>query len=349
MSQRYAIIDLGTNTFHLLIASKGQSGFLDVQQRQQRPVKLMSNGFTEGQIPQDAYDRGIEAIRAFSRELEAQHAQLIKVLGTSALRSADNALSFLNRAETLLNCPVSLIDGDEEATYIYHGTREAVGLGRAYSLILDIGGGSVEFIIGNKDGLAWKRSLEIGAARLIARFPHDFPMTAEQKQAVRSYLDEQLSPVLPAIQAYQPADLIGASGYFETFVNLEYQEVRSDKIGQMPLRYELTLDRFQPNHSGTLRSSGYGSFPGADDGSFLAVGPLPAGSAAAKHDLLRQLCYERGSPVLLHSPICNRRSALAPALIDHDVDDLARYVDHFLHFLAFYPLLHFRQSHYFRF
>jgi exopolyphosphatase/guanosine-5'-triphosphate,3'-diphosphate pyrophosphatase len=245
MSQRYAIIDLGTNTFHLLIASKGQSGFLDVQQRQQRPVKLMSNGFTEGQIPQDAYDRGIEAIRAFSRELEAQHAQLIKVLGTSALRSADNALSFLNRAETLLNCPVSLIDGDEEATYIYHGTREAVGLGRAYSLILDIGGGSVEFIIGNKDGLAWKRSLEIGAARLIARFPHDFPMTAEQKQAVRSYLDEQLSPVLPAIQAYQPADLIGASGYFETFVNLEYQEVRSDKIGQMPLRYELTLDRFQ--------------------------------------------------------------------------------------------------------
>ena len=245
MSQRYAIIDLGTNTFHLLIASKGQSGFLDVQQRQQRPVKLMSNGFTEGQIPQDAYDRGIGAIRAFSRELEAQHAQLIKVLGTSALRSADNALSFLNRAETLLNCPVSLIDGDEEATYIYHGTREAVGLGRAYSLILDIGGGSVEFIIGNKDGLAWKRSLEIGAARLIARFPHDFPMTAEQKQAVRSYLDEQLSPVLPAIQAYQPADLIGASGYFETFVNLEYQEVRSDKIGQMPLRYELTLDRFQ--------------------------------------------------------------------------------------------------------
>ena len=245
MSQRYAIIDLGTNTFHLLIASKGQSGFLDVQQRQQRPVKLMSNGFTEGQIPQDAYDRGIEAIRAFSRELEAQHAQLIKVLGTSALRSADNALSFLNRAETLLNCPVSLIDGDEEATYIYHGTREAVGLGRAYSLILDIGGGSVEFIIGNNDGLAWKRSLEIGAARLIARFPHDFPLTAEQKQAVRSYLDEQLSPVLPAIQAYQPADLIGASGYFETLVNLEYQEVRSDKIGQMPLRYELTLDRFQ--------------------------------------------------------------------------------------------------------
>ena len=245
MSQRYAIIDLGTNTFHLLIASKGQSGFLDVQQRQQRPVKLMSNGFTEGQIPQDAYDRGIEAIRAFSRELEAQHAQLIKVLGTSALRSADNAFSFLNRAETLLNCLVSLIDGDEEATYIYHGTREAVGLGRAYSLILDIGGGSVEFIIGNKDGLAWKRSLEIGAARLIARFPHDFPMTAEQKQAVRSYLDEQLSPVLPAIQAYQPADLIGASGYFETLVNLEYQEVRSDKIGQMPLRYELTLDRFQ--------------------------------------------------------------------------------------------------------
>ena len=245
MSQRYAIIDLGTNTFHLLIASKGQSGFLDVQQRQQRPVKLMSNGFTEGQIPQDAYDRGIEAIRAFSRELEAQHAQLIKVLGTSALRSADNAFSFLNRAETLLNCPVSLIDGDEEATYIYHGTREAVGLGRAYSLILDIGGGSVEFIIGNNDGLAWKRSLEIGAARLIARFPHDFPMTAEQKQAVRSYLDEQLSPFLPAIQAYQPADLIGASGYFETLVNLEYQEVRSDKIGQMPLRYELTLDRFQ--------------------------------------------------------------------------------------------------------
>lgn len=246
MTNRYAIIDLGTNTFHLLIGEKGDSTSLIIKQRKQVPVKLMAEGFRNGDLQPEAYNRGIQAIEDFGEELKANKAGLVKILGTSALRNANNAPAFLNQIENILDCPVSIIDGDQEATYIYKGVREAVNFSKDPSLILDIGGGSVEFIVGSFQNLLWKQSLEIGAARLISLFPHDFPMTEEQQSRIQQYLDEQISPVLPTLHEYNPPLLIGASGFFETFVNLDLKEVRSLNAEAMPLHYELSLERF--NH-----------------------------------------------------------------------------------------------------
>lgn len=255
MNQRMAIIDLGTNTFHLLIAERGDSRTLALQHRQQVPVKLMDEGFQQGQIGPEAYERGLQAIRDFKQQVDLYQAQVVRILGTSALRSADNAPAFLQQVESVLDCPVSLIDGNQEAGYIYEGVKEAVGLGDEQALILDIGGGSVEFIIANQHALTWKTSLEIGAARLIGQFPHDYPMTEAQKGAIRTYLAEQLAYVLPIMQAYQPVSLVGASGFFETFVNLDRGMVPASGSDGMPLQYELSPDRFQELEEKVLASS----------------------------------------------------------------------------------------------
>lgn len=244
MEPPLAIIDLGTNTFHLLIAQESEQQTLSILHREQVPVKLMADGFEKGAISSAAYDRGMRAIATFKQQLQTYNAHLVKILGTSALRNATNAPKFLDEIKNDLDCPVSLIDGDQEASFIYEGARTAVNIGEQPALILDIGGGSVEFILGNRWECLWKQSLEIGAARLIRQFQHHFPVKETEKQAIQDYLADTLTDVLPVLQQYQPRLLIGASGFFETFVNLDRHQQEPVPSEPFPLSYHLSLSTF---------------------------------------------------------------------------------------------------------
>ena len=239
----YAIVDLGTNTFHLLIGDQ-EAGGMTILHREQVPVKLMAEGYEEGSISAEAYHRGLSAIAKFEALLNHYQAVLVGILGTSALRNAGNAPDFLTAVEAQFQCPVQLINGAQEATLIYEGVREAVQLPASPALILDIGGGSVELIAGTNEQCLWKQSLEIGAARLIQLFPHHFPVQEAEQQAIRSYLGEALAPVLPTLQSYQPTLLVGASGFFETFVKLDRHQQANKPETPMPRSYTLSLARF---------------------------------------------------------------------------------------------------------
>lgn len=244
MNTPYAVIDLGTNTFHLLIGSLDANAELTVHHREQIPVKLLADGYEGNSISAVAYERGLAAIERF-RDLLANHqAELVAILGTSGLRNATNAPDFLATVKNLLECPVQLIDGEQEALLIYEGVRTAVSLPEKPSLILDIGGGSVELIVGNPRECLWKKSLEIGAARLLQQFPHHFPVTPKEQKAIQEYVGEALAPVLPAIKAYNPQTLIGASGFFETFVQLDRHQQAAQPEKPLPRSYTLPLERF---------------------------------------------------------------------------------------------------------
>ncbi len=250
-----AIIDLGTNTFHLLIARKSEQQPLTILHREQVPVKLMADGFEEGSISAGAYERGISAIATFKKQLESHDAHLVKILGTSALRNATNAPKFLAEIRDYLNCAVSLIEGHQEALFIYEGARTAVDIGEQTALILDIGGGSVELIAGTNQECLWKCSLEIGAARLIRQFPHSFPVQEAEKQAIQAYLREALAPVLPTLQAYQPSLLVGASGFFETFVKLDRHQQEDRPETPLPRSYTISFERFAKLRNQVLTST----------------------------------------------------------------------------------------------
>ena len=244
MDKRPAIIDLGTNTFHLLIAERQGANDFTILTREVIPVKIGAGGINAGHLKAEAYERGMAALRRFQTILMAYEATLKQIIGTSALRNADNAPNFLREAETLLNSPIELIEGDQEAEFIYYGVRQAVGLGEQPHLILDIGGGSVEFIVGNQDKIFVKQSIEIGAARLIERFPHDFPIQPEQKDALTEYIDQTLQPLWQELKAYPLAGLVGASGFFETFVNLHRYQVETNPTPALPAYYPLEGEIF---------------------------------------------------------------------------------------------------------
>ncbi|RZA03233.1 MAG: exopolyphosphatase [Sphingobacteriaceae bacterium] len=219
MGKPIAVMDLGTNTFHLLIA-EGDPSNPTILFQTTNPVKLGEGGINKGLIAPAAYERGVKAIKEFSEEIAKHDADEVKAIATSALRSANNGQAFIDEVKATTGIQIETINGDEEAGYIYNGVKAGGCLSQQNSLIIDIGGGSVEFILGNENEILWKQSFEIGAARLMDKFHQIDPITPEAINGLNTYLEERLADMLTTISGYQVSDLIGSSGAFETFAEV---------------------------------------------------------------------------------------------------------------------------------
>ncbi len=215
MKQHAAIIDLGTNTFKLLLCER-HDGTLRVIHREEVPVYLGRGGIEQGLIAPDAFERGLEALRAFRETALANGVNRLRGFGTSALRNARNGVAFVQRAKEELDIDIRIIAGDEEAGLILEGVRQAVPLGNKPTLIMDIGGGSTEFILATEKALMWKRSFELGVTRLRERFPCSDPMTLDEETRIAQHLDSQLEPLYAVIERHEPHLLIGSAGSFDT-------------------------------------------------------------------------------------------------------------------------------------
>ena len=139
---------------------------------------------------------------------------------------------------------IRVIDGAQEAEYIYRGVREAVALGEEPALIMDIGGGSVEFIIGSQNRIFWKQSFEIGGQRLMEKFMRTDPLAEAERRRLYAYFDEQLIPLANAVHQYAPTAVVGSSGSFDTLVAMDFLH----RTGFLPDRaqtsFELPLAEF---------------------------------------------------------------------------------------------------------
>jgi exopolyphosphatase/guanosine-5'-triphosphate,3'-diphosphate pyrophosphatase len=258
---RIAVIDLGTNTFNLLIAEKGTEGSTILHQ-EKIAAKMGVGGINGGFITNEAINRVIEALKQFKLILENWQVTHVQAIGTSALRSAKNGLALAEKIYTETGIRVEIVSGDREAELIYLGVRTAVPLGQAKSLIVDIGGGSVEFIIANETTLFWKQSFEVGGQRLLEKFQHHEPILPEEVEKINRYLEAQLTPLFFQLKNHQPEALVGSSGSFDTL-----SEIHCRKLGiAMPIGPEtpLTIDCFETvfdellskNRSGRLAMPG---------------------------------------------------------------------------------------------
>lgn len=212
-------MDLGTNTFHLLITEGDISNFKAIV-HQHIGVKIGEGGINKGIILPAAFERGINTMKDFQDLIAANHVGRVKAIATSALRNASNGKDFIDQVKAETGINIEIIDGDREAAYIYQGVKAAGLLSSQNSLILDIGGGSVEFIICNSGQLIWKQSFEIGAARLMERFHHTDPIPPASIEALNLYLDHTLADLFEAVKQTPVTQIIGSSGAFETFAEL---------------------------------------------------------------------------------------------------------------------------------
>lgn len=217
--KRIAIIDMGTNTFHLLVVEIEQSNFRIVV-RERVPVRIGVDGINQGVITESGIDRAVETLKNFKIKLDEIKVDNVLAFGTSALRNAKNVREIISRIKEATGIESQIISGDEEATFIYHGVNLALNLGKEKSLIMDIGGGSVEFIIGNGEGIFWKQSFEIGAQRLLERFQKHDPILREEIESVNNYFKESLTSLVDAVNEHRPKILVGSSGTFDTLSDI---------------------------------------------------------------------------------------------------------------------------------
>src|SRR5512133_199064 len=154
--RRYAVIDIGTNTCNLLIANILQGGNFETVYDRKLPVKLGRGGIYNRLLLPEAIERGISALQSHSDTISKYGVQKIKVVGTSALRGAANRGEFLEKVKQLLGWDIEIIDGELEAELIFRGVRLSLPEGIGKYLILDIGGGSIEFILANNNDILWR-------------------------------------------------------------------------------------------------------------------------------------------------------------------------------------------------
>ncbi len=247
-ARRLALIDMGTNTFHLLIVEITPGQPPHELLRTKAGVRLGEGGISRGEIAPEAYARALHTLAGFKEEIELHNVREVRATATSAMRVARNGPDLVREISDQFGITVEIIAGSREAELIWRGVRQAVALGDASQLIVDIGGGSVEFIIANDHEIFWKQSFEIGAQRLLDQF---FPdpsgiIAATSVAAEQELLSTVLEPLTAAAQAWQPVGLVGASGSFDTLADLQLGRVQTD--AQRPPSTELSLGSFQASY-----------------------------------------------------------------------------------------------------
>lgn len=241
---RVAIIDLGTNTFNLLITEVEGSSYR-ILTESKYPAKLGKGGIHKATITPEAMKRGLEALTSHLITISEYQVESIFCFATSAIRSATNGAEFVKKVKQELGLTIRVIPGDEEAQTIFDGVKQVVPLGSAYALIMDIGGGSVEFIIANKNGIAWKDSYNLGVARLLEQFAPSDPITTKESEAIEKHLATNLDSLLNACDRFPIARLIGSSGSFDTLAAViarrEFPLMELSKITSFKLEPEALL------------------------------------------------------------------------------------------------------------
>jgi exopolyphosphatase/guanosine-5'-triphosphate,3'-diphosphate pyrophosphatase len=214
---RLAIIDMGTNTFNLLIAEVSENNNYQIIHKGKAGVKLGKGGINNKVITPEAFNRGISAIEEHLSTIKHYSCDKIYATATSGVRSTKNGKEFVDTLEEKFGINIQIISGDEEAELIYRGVKQAVHFNNENVLILDIGGGSNEFIIANNLGLLWKHSFQLGIARLLDMFDPSDPITLDEIKNVEHFIDANLKDLYDAVEKYSPQKLVGCSGTFDSF------------------------------------------------------------------------------------------------------------------------------------
>ncbi|MBK8699569.1 MAG: hypothetical protein IPN29_08505 [Saprospiraceae bacterium] len=227
---RIAAVDLGSNTFHLLIVeTTGRAPLVEIF-RERVFVGLGDGGIEL--LEEEAIERGLQACSSFRKAMDFYTVNKVRVTGTAALRVAQNSLVFRERAESILGVGIDVIDGIEEARLIFEGVKLLSALDEP-ALLVDIGGGSTEFIIVQNGHLKWSGSYKLGVGVMHAAYHLNEPIGLDQEMKLREHIKLTLSPLQEAIIKMPVDILIGASGSFEVLESMSGQRSKRDELNEI--------------------------------------------------------------------------------------------------------------------
>ncbi|MFZ5555089.1 MAG: exopolyphosphatase [Bacteroidota bacterium] len=228
IGKRVAILDLGTNTFNLLIAEKN-GDMLKMIHQSKEISRLGEGGIASNEIAVTAFERGVSALQKHHQTIQHYRCETIIAFATAAIRDASNGKLFAEEVKKQTGIVIETISGEEEAELIWQGTRHALEISSP-ALIMDIGGGSVEFIIGDREKIYWKKSYRMGVSRLREQFPFTDPATKNEISAVKEFIREFISEISQQATTFSIHTLVGCSGSFDSFADILYQRKTGKKF-----------------------------------------------------------------------------------------------------------------------
>lgn len=252
---RIAILDLGTNTFNIFIAEVASDKSYTKLYKSKIAVKLGEGGINKNHIEEKPFQRGIKALKKHKKTIGEFAVEKIICFATSAIRSADNGKDFISAVKEKTGINVQIISGNKEAELIYFGVRSAVKMNDQPSLIMDIGGGSTEFIIANKKEIFWKQSFLLGAARLLEKFKPSDPITESEIKQIEDHLEENLQPLYEAMKKFPSEELIGSSGSFDSLAAMIAYHFYNIDILKGKTEYDFNIDDCEMMYNIILKST----------------------------------------------------------------------------------------------
>ena len=215
---RKAVIDLGTNTFNLLIAEVSEGKFKELYVA--REAAMIGDGINDGVISDKALIRANRILEKYRSVCNKYGVSSVRCLGTSALRDASNAAAFKQDVFTKHNFNIEIISGKDEAQLIYQGIRFIDDFYDP-AVIMDIGGGSTEFIQADSNGVIELTSLDIGVSRIYQYLGKPETLSKEHLDRQLNYMNSRVSSEFESMKS---SKMIGASGSFETFLSMLKKE-----------------------------------------------------------------------------------------------------------------------------
>lgn len=247
---RVAVLDLGTNVFNMILSEFTPDGGCNMVKEYKCAAKLGAGGLSDGLIAPVAFETATAALDKIMEVInKAGGADKIIPYATSAVRDASNGPEFAQYLNHKYGFEIRIIPGEREAELIFKGIMESVGDLRdstgkfatgENALMLDIGGGSNEFIITDGAKILWKRSFPIGMARMREKFNYTDPIPKEVMEEFLQFNNDILEELWEMVEKLRPAIFIGSSGSFDTFkdliFNCGYRELPSMELSKEDLK-----------------------------------------------------------------------------------------------------------------
>jgi exopolyphosphatase/guanosine-5'-triphosphate,3'-diphosphate pyrophosphatase len=209
---KIAAIDLGSNSFHMVVVETLRGGAFRVIGTDKEMVRLGARTLARGKLPASAMTRGLEALRKYKRLAASAGAEKILAVATSAIREATNGEDFLERVGTELDIWPRTVAGDEEARLIYLAVLHSVHLEGRRALVVDIGGGSVELAVGGGKGMEYGVCEKLGVLRTTEEFVKSDPLSAKDEARLVKHVQKTLGPHRARLRASGFECAVGTSG-----------------------------------------------------------------------------------------------------------------------------------------
>ena len=251
MSKIVATIDLGSNSFHMLISEIQQNGDVKTLLKQKQKVQLRAGLNKNLTISKDAQDRAILCLESFAEYLKSYDVDYIQAVGTSTLRKSKNKTrSFKRKLDKALGAKIKIISGKEEARLVYVGARDSVNV-RQNTLIIDIGGGSTEVVIGRGNKILISRSLDMGCVGIQKDCFANDKLDLTNFNAAVDTARKILEPIIPKYKKVGASNILGSSGTI-TSVSLICDKVYGSSVVIKELLNQLIVEMIAKNSVGNI-------------------------------------------------------------------------------------------------